>query len=237
MKTIGMIGGMSWESSKIYYELVNSRVKELLGGVHSCKSIMLSVDFADIEQLTFSDKWEEMGEMMADCARKLQNAGADMIVLCTNTIHLVSEAIEQAVGVPFLHIADATGQAITAQGLKKVLLLGTQFTMEKDFYTKILQERYQLEVIIPSLSDRERLQGMIYNELVKGEFSDQAKADCLRMINKAKALGAEGVILGCTELPILLKDRDLGMPGFDTAQVHAWQAVDLALKAESVAID
>ena len=229
MKRIGLIGGMSWQSSHVYYQLLNQRVQELLGGVHSCYSIMVSVDFAEIERLTFQDDWEGIGRHMARCARELEAAGADLILLCTNTIHLVSEHITEATSLPFLHIADATGQAIRAQGLHKVALLGTRFTMEKDFYTRTLEEQFGLEVMIPELADRERLQNMIYKELVKGQFTDEARKDCLRMIEDLKGKGAQGAILGCTELPILLQGLDAGVPTFDTTTLHAHAAVAMAL--------
>ncbi|MEP1095168.1 MAG: aspartate/glutamate racemase family protein [Cyclobacteriaceae bacterium] len=229
MKTIGMIGGMSWESSKFYYEFVNTRVKEVLGGSHSAKCIMVSVDFAKIEELTFAGKWDEMGEMMADCARQLERGGAEIIILCTNTIHLVSDYIVQATKIPFLHIATATGEAITNQQLKKVALLGTRFTMEKDFYTKMLTEKYGLEVLIPKENERQIVHDIIYNELVLGQFKDSSKDQCLAIIKRLQKEGAEGIIMGCTELPILIPDTEVGIPTFDTGKVHAHAAVDWSL--------
>ena len=229
MKTIGLIGGMSWESSKVYYELLNQRVKSLLGGVHSCQCVMVSVDFAAIEKLTFEDDWEGIGQIMARCTRQLEAAGADLIVLCTNTIHLVSNYIINNTQLPFLHIAEVTGKAIQQAGIQKVALLGTRFTMEKDFYTRTLEEQFGLELMIPELADRERLQNMIYKELVKGQFTDEARKDCLRMIEDLKGKGAQGAILGCTELPILLEGLDAGVPTFDTTTLHAHAAVAMAL--------
>ncbi|SHG53985.1 aspartate/glutamate racemase family protein [Flagellimonas flava] len=229
MKTIGMIGGMSWESSKIYYEHLNRMVKEKLGGSHSAKSVLTSVDFEEVERYSFSGDWEKIGNLMAEHAKKLNQAGADLVVLCTNTIHLVSDAITNAVSIPFLHIGRATGEAIQQKGLKKIALLGTQFTMEKDFYTKILEEEFGLEVLIPDLEDREALQSMIYNELVKGVFTQEAKEECLRIIGKMEAQGAEGIILGCTELPILIPGNEVKIPTFDTTKIHAQKAVDFAL--------
>nr|WP_299338912.1 amino acid racemase [Allomuricauda sp.] len=229
MKTIGMIGGMSWESSKIYYQHINQMVREQMGGSHSAKSVLTSVDFGQIEEWSFSDDWEKIGQEMATHAQKLERAGADVILLCTNTIHLVSDHITNATPVPFLHIANATGYAIEATGLKKVALLGTQFTMERDFYTKILQDEFGLEVLVPDSDDRKKLQSIIYGELVKGVFTESSKQICLEIIEKLKNQGAEGVILGCTELPILIPDEEVDLPTFDTTKIHAQKAVEFAL--------
>ncbi|TMU55298.1 aspartate/glutamate racemase family protein [Flagellimonas algicola] len=229
MKTIGLIGGMSWESSKIYYEHINTMVKEKLGGSHSAKSVLTSVDFDEIKRNSFSGDWDKIGDLMAVQAGKLEKAGADFIILCTNLIHLVSDSIVNAVSIPFLHIGRATGEAIQSKGLKKVALLGTQFTMEKDFYTKILEEEFGLEVLIPELKDRETLQSMIYDELVQGVFTQEAKEKCLDIIKKMEAQGAEGIILGCTELPILIPSDEVDVPTFDTTKIHAQKAVDFAL--------
>lgn len=229
MKTIGLIGGMSWESSKVYYEYTNQLIKQHLGGSHSAKSIMTSVDFSEIEKLTFEGNWNKIGDMMANQAVKLEKAGADMILLCTNTIHLVSDCIANSVAIPFIHIADATGEAIQAEGLKKIALLGTKFTMEKDFYSKILKEVYNLEVIIPSEEERQLIHNIIYDELVKGIFTEAAKQSCIQVINNLEKQGAEGVILGCTELPILISETDVAMPTFNTTKIHAQKAVHFAL--------
>ena len=229
MKTIGLIGGMSWESSKVYYQYINEMVKEKLGGSHSAKSILTSVDFDEIERYSFSGEWDKIGNLMAVHAEKLQKAGADSVVLCTNTIHLVSDAITQAIDVPFLHIADATGEAIVESGVKKVALLGTKFTMEKDFYTKILREQYNLEVMVPDAEDMDILQSIIYNELVKGVFKTESKKICLDIIIKMEVQGAEGVILGCTELPLLIPSNEVAIATFDTTRIHAQKAVDFAL--------
>lgn len=229
MKAIGLIGGMSWESSKVYYELINRKTNELAGGSHSARSIMTSVDFAQIEELSFAGKWDEVGELMADCARQLEKAGADIILLCTNTIHIVSDSISNNVKIPFLHIADTTGAAIASKGLKKVALLGTNFTMEKDFYKNTLAEKYGLEVIIPSPQDRQVLHDIIYTELVKGKFTEMSKRWCQELIKKLSKEGAEGAILGCTELPILLPEYEMDVPTFDTGKLHAYKAVEWAL--------
>ena len=229
MKTIGLIGGMSWQSSKFYYEYLNQLVAEQLGGAHSAKILMSSVDFAGIEKLSFEDNWSEIGEQMAMEAKRLEDAGADIVVLGTNTIHLVAPQIEKAITIPFLHIARATGHAIVSRGIKKVGLLGTRFTMEKDFYTGILQDEFDLEVVVPNTKERDYLQDLIYNELVKGAFSTAAKEECIRIIQKLQAQGIEGVILGCTELPILIPDSAVTLPTFDTTMIHSKAAVDFAL--------
>lgn len=229
MKTIGMIGGMSWESSKVYYEHTNQITKERLGGSHSAKSIMNSVDFAEIEKYTFEGNWEKIGDLMAEHALKLEKSGADIILLCTNTIHLVSDYIVRSTKLPFLHIADATGQAIQDAGLKRIALLGTKFTMEKDFYSKILEEKYDLEVIIPEEKDRNSVHDIIYNELVRGEFKETSKHLCIDIIEKLKSQGAEGVILGCTELPILIEASELSIPSFNTTKIHVEKAIDFTL--------
>lgn len=220
---------MSWESSKIYYQHINEMVREKLGGSHSAKSILSSVDFEEIERHSFSDDWDEVGNIMASYSKSLEKAGAELVVLCTNTIHLVSDSITNSVDIPFLHIANATGEAIQAKGLKKVALLGTKFTMEKDFYTKILEEQFDLEVLIPNNEDMDILQDIIYNQLVKGVFTKKAKDTCIKIIKKLEEQGAEGAILGCTELPILIPAKHVDIPTFDTAKIHAQKAVDFAL--------
>ncbi len=229
MKTIGMIGGMSWESSKVYYQYTNEITRDRLGGSHSAKSIMATVDFAEIERLSFNDGWDEIGQIMSENAKNLERAGADMVLLCTNTIHLVSTAITDAVGIPFLHIADATGEAVQKKNLGKVGLLGTKFTMEKDFYTKILEDTYGLEVLVPSEGERQAIHDIIYKELVKGKFTEASKQIGLQQIRNLIERGAEGVILGCTELPILIPDSEVAVPTFNTTRIHAEKAVDMAL--------
>lgn len=229
MKTIGLIGGMSWESSKIYYQHINEMVREKLGGSHSAKSLLSSVDFDEIERYSFSGNWDQIGNIMALHSETLEKAGSDLIILCTNTIHLVSDAITGAISVPFLHIANATGEAIVKTGIKKVALLGTKFTMEKDFYTKILKEEYDLEISVPNNEDMDILHSIIYDELVKGVFKSESKEICLDIIKKLEAQGAEGIILGCTELPMLIPDNEVATPTFDTTKIHAQKAVDFAL--------
>jgi len=230
MKTIGLIGGMSWESSKLYYEFINTRAKDILGGSHSAKCIMISVDFADIERLTFKGDWKAIGELMKQAAQQLERAGADMILLCTNTIHLVSHYISENINIPFIHIANTTGEAIKEKGLTKVALLGTKFTMEKDFYTKTLMNDFELEILVPYANSRQVVHDIIYNELVKGQFTKTSKLEIIKVIKELQHQGAEGVILGCTELPILISESDIDIPLFDTGKIHAYKAIEWSLK-------
>ncbi len=229
-KTIGLIGGMSWESSKLYYEFLNTKAKDILGGSHSAKCIMVSVDFADIERLTIKGDWDAIGELMKQSAQQLERAGADIILLCTNTIHLVSHYISENVSIPFMHIATTTGESIKNKGLKKVTLLGTKVTMEKDFYTKILVNDFELEVIIPETKDRQVVHDIIYNELVKGHFTNVSKQEIINIIKELQNQGAQGVILGCTELPILISELDIEIPIFDTGKIHAYKALEWSIK-------
>jgi len=230
MKTIGLIGGMGWESSKLYYERINKKTNAILGGSHSAKIIMVSVDFAEIEALTFTNDWDAIGNIVATSAQQLERAGADIVVLCTNLIHIVSDQIEKNLSIPFLHIADATGEAIKQQRLKKVLLLGTKYTMEKDFYTKVLDESYGLKVIIPRDVDRNKINDIIYQELLKGIFTEESKQRIVKIIEKAHLDEVEGVILGCTELPMLIKQTDVTIPIFDTGEIHVNKVVNLSVK-------
>ncbi len=229
IKTIGLIGGMSWESSKLYYEFLNTKVKEMLGGSHSAKCIMVSVDFAAIERLTFNGDWPAIGKHMKEAAQQLERAGADVILLCTNTIHLVSHYITENVDIPFIHIARATGQAIRKRSIQKVALLGTKFTMEKDFYTKTLTNDFGLEVVIPDVKSRQVVHDIIYNELVKGQFTKASKEKIVGLIKEFESQHVEGVIMGCTELPILISASDIAIPLFDTGKIHAYQAVEWSL--------
>ncbi len=225
-----MIGGLSWESSAVYYSFMNKLVKEKLGGYHNCKSVMLTVDFAEIEVLQRAGDWAQMDKIMADAASKLEAAGADIVILCTNTMHLCSEAIRSSISVPFLHIAEATGKAIVKQGVKKVALLGTNFTMEKDFYKTLLKEEFGIETIVPEKEDRDKVHRVIYEELVNGEVKEESRKVYQEIIGKLEAQGAEGVILGCTEIPMLISDEDVTIPTFNTTEIHAQMAVEWALK-------
>ena len=229
MKTIGLIGGMSWESSAVYYDLLNKKVRKELGGFHSCKNIMLTVDFAEIETLQHQGEWKKLDNMMVKVANQLEAAGADVIVLCTNTMHLCGPAIVKGISVPFLHIAEATGMAIQEKGLKKVALLGTRFTMEKDFYKSYIFEHFGIEVIIPEPDEIEEVHRIIYKELVHGKFRDDSRRVYKKIIGHLEQRGAEGVILGCTEIPLLISDSDVNIPTFDTTTIHAEKAVEWAL--------
>lgn len=230
MKKIGLIGGMSWESSQVYYEIINKKVKEVLGGFHSAKCIMDSVDFAEIEKLQHKGDWDTLNKVMVTCAKNLENAGAELLILCTNTMHLCSNEIIENTNIPFLHIAQATGKEIKKQQLKTVLLLGTKFTMEKDFLKEILIKDFNVQVIIPNKSDREIVHKIIYDELVQGKIRETSKKEYQRIINKAIKDGAQGVVLGCTEIPLLIKGSDVAIPIFDTTKIHAESAVAFALK-------
>ena len=229
MKTIGLIGGMSWESSLEYYRIVNETVKEKLGGLHSCKCLMYSVDFGVIEALQHQNKWDELTKLMIEAAQNLKHGGADFIVICTNTMHKMAPEIEHATGLNVLHIANVTGAAISKDQIQKVGLLGTRFTMEGDFYKKRLKDNYDIEVIIPEDADRQIIHDIIYNELCLGLIKDDSRQKYINIINKLCANGAEGIILGCTEIPLLIKQSDVLIPVYDTTKIHAESAVDFAL--------
>jgi aspartate racemase len=230
MKIIGMIGGMSWESSIEYYRIVNQTVKEKLGGLHSAKSVMYSVDFAEIETLQHEGRWDEATQTMIEAARHVESGGAGFVVICTNTMHKMADDVEAAITIPLLHIADATAEAIKAQGLSKVGLLGTRFTMEEDFYRGRLAENHGLNVLIPETEDREVVHRVIYDELVLGNIKPEAREAYKKIIGKLIAVGAQGIILGCTEIGLLVKDEDSSVPLFDTTYIHAVSAVEYALK-------
>lgn len=230
MKTLGLIGGMSWESSAVYYKLINEKVKKELGGLHSCRSLLYSVDFAEVEQLQHHGDWAALDAIMAAAAQRLEKTGADLIILCTNTMHQCTEAILQAITVPFLHIADATAQAIKAQTLTKVGLLGTRFTMERDFYKGRLEQEHGLEILIPDEGARREVHRIIYDELVLGYIRPESKRIYQRIIGALQAEGAQGVILGCTEIPLLIQPADVAIPVFDTTALHAEGAVEWLLR-------
>ncbi len=229
MKTIGLLGGMSWESSAEYYRILNQTVKARLGGLHSASCLLYSVDFAEIEALQRSGDWENLTHTMIEAAQRLENAGADCLLVCTNTMHRMAPEIEDVLQIPLLHIADAAGDAIAARGIKTVGLLGTRFTMEGDFYRKRLEEKFDLEVLIPNDAERDIVHRVIYNELVKGEIREASRQAYLAVIDGLQSRGAEGVILGCTEIPPLVRQADTQLPLFDTTRLHAEAAVDWAL--------
>lgn len=228
MKTMGLIGGMSWESSVEYYRITNRLVREMLGGHHSAKSIMYSFDFAEIETLQRQGDWDEATRRMINAAIYLQKAGADFIVICTNTMHLMAEEVEAAIDLPVLHIADATARAVQGKGISSVGLLGTRFTMEKDFYRGRLEDQ-GLFVLVPDEEARKLVDRVIFDELVLGEIRGRSKAEYLAVIADLVEEGAEGIILGCTEIGLLVKDEDVDVPVFDTTLIHARAAVHAAL--------
>lgn len=229
MRTIGMIGGMSWESSAEYYRLVNEAVKERLGGLHSARSVLLTVDFAEIEAMQHEGRWDEAGARLAEAAQSLERAGADCVVLCTNTMHKVADTITAALRVPFIHIADATAAAIQARGLRRIGLLGTRFTMEEAFYKGRLADRHGLQVLVPEAADRALVNRVIYDELCLGQVRDASRASYRAIMARLAAQGAEGIILGCTEITLLVSQADSAVPLFDTTRLHALAAVEFAL--------
>jgi amino-acid racemase len=230
MKTIGLIGGMSWESSIEYYRIINQTVKTRLGGLHSAKSVMVSVDFAEVEILQHQGRWAEAADMLIEAAQSLEDGGADLIVLCTNTMHKVADEIQANLKIPFLHIADATAQRVLASGIRIVGLLGTRFTMEEEFYKGRLSKTYGLNVIVPDAQEREVIHRVIYDELVLGKIEPSSKAQYVEIIEQMIRQGAEGIILGCTEIGLLVHQEDSRVPLFDTTRIHAEAAVEYALK-------
>jgi amino-acid racemase len=229
MKTIGLIGGMSWESTVPYYRIINETVRERVGGFHSAKLVLYSVDFYEIELLQKSGDWDKAGRVLAQAAQALQAAGADFLVLCTNTMHKVADAIENAVSIPLFHIADPTAQEIKKNGLTKVGLLGTRFTMEQDFYRGRLRGQHHLDVLIPDEADRDVVHRVIYEELVMGLVRDASRAEYRRIIQRLVDRGSQGVILGCTEISTLVGPSDSPVPLFDTTRLHARKAAEYAL--------
>ncbi|TDR12578.1 aspartate/glutamate racemase family protein [Marinomonas communis] len=230
MKTIGLLGGMSWESTQGYYRAINEGVKEALGGLHSAKLVLNSVDFAEIEACQQSGDWRKAGEILAQAAQGVEAAGADCLLICTNTMHKVAEDIDDAISIPLIHIADATGEALKQAGVKRVGLLGTAFTMEQDFYKGRLSEQHDLEVLVPKAEDRALIHRVIFQELCVGITTNASKAEYLRIIEALKEQGAEAVILGCTEIGMLVTQADTDTPLFDTTEIHAGAAVTFALK-------
>jgi aspartate racemase len=229
MKTIGLLGGMSWESTALYYRKINECVKQKLGGLHSAKIAMVSVDFHEIELLQHENKWEEAGEVLSQAALQVQAAGADFLLICTNTMHKVAPQIETAIKIPLLHIADATAEQIKGQGIKTIGLLGTKPTMEDDFYAGRLKEKHGLQVLIPAEEDRDLVHGVIFEELVLGLVREESRAEFLRIIEDLKEVGAEGIIEGCTEIVMLVQQEHTPIPLFDTTAIHAEKAVEMAL--------
>lgn len=229
MKTIGLLGGMSWESTIPYYRLINEGIKQRLGGLHSAQVLLHSVDFHEIELCQTRGEWEKAGDILARAALGLQQAGAEGIVLCTNTMHKVADIIEQGCSLPFLHIADATGRAIANAGMNRVALLGTRYTMEQDFYRGRLAQQFAIECLIPEADDRARINQIIFDELCLGTFSEASRHYYLQVIEQLAAQGAQGVIFGCTEIGLLVPTERSALPVFDTAAIHAEDAVEFML--------
>ena len=229
MRVLGLLGGMSWESSIEYERLINQFVREKLGGANSADLIIRSFNFSDIEKLQEAGDWKAAGEVLSDAARRLEAAGAEAIVLCTNTMHVLADEIQKSVNIPLLHIADATGEAIAQAGISKVLLLGTRYTMEKDFYRGRLEHKFELEVKVPTEVQRREIHRIIYEELVRGIVSDNSRAFYLGVIDEFKSAGVEGVIAGCTEIELLVKPEHVDLDYFPTTKLHSTAAAVFAL--------
>lgn len=232
MKTIGLLGGMSWESSAHYYRAINEGVKNILGGLHSAKLAMYSVDFAPIEILQHKGDWAGTASILSAAARNIESAGADFLLICTNTMHKVAPEIARAISIPLLHIADATAEVLLRNGIRKVGLLGTAFTMEQDFYKGRLSDKYELDVLVPGKEDRELVHRVIYRELCLGKIDTGSRREYLRIIDSLADRGAEAVILGCTEIGMLVSQKDTKIPLFDTTEIHAAKAVEYAIETD-----
>ena len=230
MKTIGLIGGMSWESSLLYYRLINEGVKQQLGGLHSAQILMYSVDFAPIEKLQHSGDWEGAAEVMVDAARRLEAGGADFFLIATNTMHQVADVVSAAVDIPLLHIADATAEVLLRDGVRRIGLLGTAFTMELDFYRRRISEQYEIDVVVPELHDRQIVHDIIYQELCQGRIEAESRKVYLAIIDRMREQKIDGVILGCTEIGMLLQAQHTDIKLYDTTAIHAQQAVVRALE-------
>ncbi len=230
MKTIGLLGGMSWESTASYYRIINDEIKRRLGGLHSAQIVLYSLDFQGIEDLQHQDRWDEAADILVDGARRIESAGADFLLICTNTMHKVAGRVESEIDIPLLHIADATGRQIHNRGFNKVALLGTRFTMEQAFYRGRLEERFDLEVLVPDKAERELVHRVIYDELCLGSIRQTSREQFVGIIGGLADRGAEAVILGCTEIALLVDQKDTSMPLLDTTRIHAIAAVDEALE-------
>ncbi|GAB5414195.1 MAG: aspartate/glutamate racemase family protein [Congregibacter sp.] len=232
MKTIGLLGGMSWESTLSYYKAINEAVSATLGDLHSAQIVMLSLDFEPIERLQRSGDWRKAGKLLSAAAARIEAAGADGLLICTNTMHCVAAEVQEAINIPLLHIADATAEVLVSSGVGKVGLLGTAFTMEQDFYKGRLTEKYGLEVIVPDADDRAQVHQVIYSELCLGKINPASRASYLRVLDALSSAGAEAVILGCTEIGLLVSSEDTSVTLLDTTQIHAQKAVVWALSDE-----
>jgi aspartate racemase len=232
MKTIGLLGGMSWKSTASYYKAINEGIKAKLGGLHSAKICLYSVDFDEIEKLQHQGKWSETADILSSAAKSVEAGGADFLLICTNTMHKVANKIQSNIKIPILHIADATAKKLLSDDIKKVGLLGTSFTMEQDFYKNRLIENFGIDVIIPNKEERTIVHDVIYNELCQGLLKKESKKHYLDIINNLYIEGAQAVILGCTEIALLVKQEDTDVPLYDTTEIHASSAVELALSAK-----
>ncbi len=229
MRTIGLLGGMSWESSIEYYRIINEEVRARLGGTHSARSVMYSVDFHQIEQMQAAGDWATATKAMVEAGRLIQSGGAGCLLICTNTMHLMAEEVQAAIDIPLLHIADATADAVRASSIRSVALLGTRYTMEQDFYRDRLEDRHELEVLIPDAADRQIIHDVIYDELVQGTVKDRSRREFLRIIEALVNSGAQGVIAGCTEIELLVGPEHVSVPYFPTTRLHALAAVEWSL--------
>ncbi|MEJ2133652.1 MAG: aspartate/glutamate racemase family protein [Desulfofustis sp.] len=230
MKTVGLIGGMSWESTATYYRLINQGIRNRCGGLHSAKMLLYSVDFAEIEELQSSGRWQEAGLLLAEAATRLERGGAELLLICTNTMHKVAEQVSAAVTIPLLHIAEATGERVAADNIERVGLLGTRFTMEEDFYRGVLETRFGLRVVVPPAQDRRLVDEVIFAELCRGVIAEGSKKQYLRIADSLAAQGCEAIILGCTEIALLLGPADTELKFYDTTEIHAQQAVTMMLE-------
>ena len=231
MKVVGLIGGMSWESTAQYYRILNEEVKDRLGGFHSAKVLLYSVDFQEIQTLQNEGRWQEATKLMIDAGNRIDRGGADCLLICTNTMHKMAREVQRAISIPLLHIADATAAEIKGRGIERVGLLGTKYTMEEDFYKGRLVTEYGLEVMIPSEPDRDIVHRVIYDELCLGKIEPDSKKEFVRILRNLQGKGSDGVILGCTEISLLIKEEDSPLPLFDTTAIHAEAAVDFALRS------
>lgn len=229
MKTIGLIGGMSWESTQVYYQHINKLINQQLGGLHSAEVCLYSVDFGQVEKLMFKNDWDGVASIVTDAALKLEKAGADFIMICTNTIHKIFERVEGAISIPLIHIADAVGEQLSSLNIKEVGLLGTNFTMEEEFLVSSFKERFDIDVIVPREDERKIVHNIIFDELCLGKVFDNSRREYIRIINSLRHRGAEGVILGCTEIPMLITEADTNIRLFDSGLIHSAKAVKLAL--------
>ena len=228
MKTIGLLGGMSWESTASYYKEINEGVKKVLGGLHSAKICLYSVDFAEIGKMQHEGRWDETAKILSKAAQSIESGGADYLLICTNTMHKVAVEIQSSISIPVIHIADATAEILVADGITRVGLLGTKFTMEQDFYKNRVSDKYGIEVIVPNSDSRNAVHDIIYNELCLGKISDESREKYLEIVSELHSQGAEAVILGCTEIALLIQQQHTKVPLYDTTQIHAAQAVKLA---------